>query len=782
MYHNNIFKKFRNITICKSVAVSQGGSLRRLQSRNIPLATDFLIQQRASYPARIMSRPPFQQENQSNNNAEDEESKLLASLGSAVQNMDSYEQDVLKTAELESAPKLEGIGFPTSLKGNLSQVPAMQQILQNVRTQLQQSPHNLALLLKQQIILNMLHTATNDADLCVRPQEEFRQEQERRHRFQRQMNSSNAATQQQQHPSLHATIARKPKVQKKDPPKSVLKTKPSAGLKRSHDDGDGDASPRTAGERLEEIKHGKGVRFAQDVINQKRRRRRIGIQPRKIKSGGNEIDEEEGKDIQKRKKYLKKLRKQRELRRRKIKQKSSNTDDDNDSDGEEHEFIDEDNVASVKTEEHPSDNTGDTTSMQSFTTSQPSPDTNPRQNDEEPTKDMSVTVLCPLCWEDVHVETPVESDRILSEHMNICQSAKTRGQRRSTRTKTTVRYTENDDDNAMFHDTISAPQNQSAAIFIKKVDPCDIGSQLQMATMPINTHDDDDEAFEAKKLIDDDDEMLEVDAAMDENDEEVIAPNNKKRPASFTPSPRPVALDDWDEDDYEDRVDDWIETGVQSMRVMKEQDKTETPPGEHIYDGGLIIPAWVNDRLFPYQRTALQWMWELHRQQAGGIIGDEMGLGKTVQICAFLGSMASSRKLKSILIISPATMLQHWLQEMAKWAPGVRRILIHQSADTDRRSRSISAPMLSAVNQWLKECRHSRLFEAIDEDDLETRPPHSFPGTAFAFVTTYENVRRNPDIWIHHNWSYVVMDEAQKIRNPDADITLVCKVSPGLIY
>jgi DNA excision repair protein ERCC-6 len=138
--------------------------------------------------------------------------------------------------------------------------------------------------------------------------------------------------------------------------------------------------------------------------------------------------------------------------------------------------------------------------------------------------------------------------------------------------------------------------------------------------------------------------------------------------------------------------------------------------------------------------------------------------------------MASSRKLKSILIITPATIMQHWLKELAKWAPGLRRILIHQSADVDRRPRAVSIPLLRSMDQWLKQCRRSRLFEPIDEEDLETRDPASFVGTAYAFITTYENVRRNPDIWTNHHWSYVVMDEAQKIRNPDADVTLVCKV------
>ena len=76
----------------------------------------------------------------------------------------------------------------------------------------------------------------------------------------------------------------------------------------------------------------------------------------------------------------------------------------------------------------------------------------------------------------------------------------------------------------------------------------------------------------------------------------------------------------------------------------------------------------------------------------------------------------------------------------------------------------------------LKSSRKNRLFEVIDEEDLETRDAASFCGTGYVCVTTYENIRRNPDAWINHNWSYVIMDEAQKIRNPDADITLVCKV------
>ena len=43
-----------------------------------------------------------------------------------------------------------------------------------------------------------------------------------------------------------------------------------------------------------------------------------------------------------------------------------------------------------------------------------------------------------------------------------------------------------------------------------------------------------------------------------------------------------------------------------------------------------------------YQKTGVRWMWELHQQQAGGIVGDEMGLGKTIQMIAFLAALSTS--------------------------------------------------------------------------------------------------------------------------------------------
>jgi SNF2 family DNA or RNA helicase len=48
--------------------------------------------------------------------------------------------------------------------------------------------------------------------------------------------------------------------------------------------------------------------------------------------------------------------------------------------------------------------------------------------------------------------------------------------------------------------------------------------------------------------------------------------------------------------------------------------------------GDFVAPGFLYQQLFPFQKTAVQWLTELHEQGTGGIVGDEMGLGKTIQV------------------------------------------------------------------------------------------------------------------------------------------------------
>ena len=91
------------------------------------------------------------------------------------------------------------------------------------------------------------------------------------------------------------------------------------------------------------------------------------------------------------------------------------------------------------------------------------------------------------------------------------------------------------------------------------------------------------------------------------------------------------------DDDYSDDLVDDEESELESGQDDADNESALEDDGEvEEFDGGFQIPTCIYHKLFPYQRTGVKWMWELHCQEAGGIVGDEMGLGKTVQIVAFL--------------------------------------------------------------------------------------------------------------------------------------------------
>ena len=64
-----------------------------------------------------------------------------------------------------------------------------------------------------------------------------------------------------------------------------------------------------------------------------------------------------------------------------------------------------------------------------------------------------------------------------------------------------------------------------------------------------------------------------------------------------------------------------LESDLESDLGSEEEEEEEE---DVVFEGGYRLPADVWNRLFDYQRTAVKWMWELHTQRAGGIIGDEM--------------------------------------------------------------------------------------------------------------------------------------------------------------
>nr|XP_054924320.1 DNA excision repair protein ERCC-6-like isoform X2 [Dermacentor andersoni] len=152
-----------------------------------------------------------------------------------------------------------------------------------------------------------------------------------------------------------------------------------------------------------------------------------------------------------------------------------------------------------------------------------------------------------------------------------------------------------------------------------------------------------------------------------------------------------------------------------------------------------------------YQQTGVRWLWELHRQGCGGIVGDEMGLGKTVQTIAFLAGLRHSHLrtpgdsftgLGPVLLVCPTTVMHQWVREFHCWCPPLRVAILHESG-------SFAGTKESLVKQITKENG--------------------------VLVTSYAGVSKLSRLLLKHDWHYVVLDEGHKIRNPDAQTTLACK-------
>ncbi|KAF6108583.1 ERCC excision repair 6, chromatin remodeling factor [Phyllostomus discolor] len=210
--------------------------------------------------------------------------------------------------------------------------------------------------------------------------------------------------------------------------------------------------------------------------------------------------------------------------------------------------------------------------------------------------------------------------------------------------------------------------------------------------------------------------------------------------------------DDGDEDYYKRRLRRWNKQRLQDRdKCPKLEDDSEESDAE--FDEGFKIPGFLFKRLFKYQQTGVRWLWELHCQQAGGILGDEMGLGKTIQIIAFLAGLSYSKirtrgsnyrfqGLGPTIIVCPTTVMHQWVKEFHTWWPPFRVAVLHETGSSTHKKEKLI--------QDIVHC-HGIL------------------------ITSYSYIRLMQDDISRHDWHYVILDEGHKIRNPNAAITLACK-------
>ena len=91
-----------------------------------------------------------------------------------------------------------------------------------------------------------------------------------------------------------------------------------------------------------------------------------------------------------------------------------------------------------------------------------------------------------------------------------------------------------------------------------------------------------------------------------------------------------------------------------------------------------------------HQIEGLNWLIDLFKCNANGILADQMGLGKTVQSISMLAYMYEVENIRGPhLIVCPLTVTNNWRSEFTKYYPDCKTMLL--SARMDERDAHIEA-------------------------------------------------------------------------------------------
>ena len=139
----------------------------------------------------------------------------------------------------------------------------------------------------------------------------------------------------------------------------------------------------------------------------------------------------------------------------------------------------------------------------------------------------------------------------------------------------------------------------------------------------------------------------------------------------------------------------------------------------------------IGVRLRPYQRAGIHWLNWLSQHYLHGILADDMGLGKTIQtiISMILTRNVDEEDRIHSLIICPKSVVRHWARELIRCSPN------------------------SLVHEYVGSNRNRKVFQ---------------DNRHYTFITTYETATNDIEVLKQVPFRYLVLDEATKIKNPQA--------------
>lgn len=182
----------------------------------------------------------------------------------------------------------------------------------------------------------------------------------------------------------------------------------------------------------------------------------------------------------------------------------------------------------------------------------------------------------------------------------------------------------------------------------------------------------------------------------------------------------------------------WLKTNASLGMELIDRLESHAPSDTHA-PATLDATEWgLNARLYGYQKDGVHFLNLIAKQDLGCILGDEMGLGKTMQVIALVLAERSEGRLPT-LVVAPATLLENWRRELFQFAPSLS-VIVH------------AGPNRAGIVSRLAG------FDVV--------------------ITSYDLAVRDEPMLSAIPWNLLVLDEAQNIKNPDAQRTMAVKKLP----
>lgn len=157
------------------------------------------------------------------------------------------------------------------------------------------------------------------------------------------------------------------------------------------------------------------------------------------------------------------------------------------------------------------------------------------------------------------------------------------------------------------------------------------------------------------------------------------------------------------------------------------------------FDKSTRRPPSFHADLRHYQEAGYRWLHKMDHLGFGACLADDMGLGKTVQVIAFLEHARVYKGGRALLVL-PASLLGNWQREIEKFAPDLSYQVVHSS--------------------------HTK----VDGD-------FKLSDHVFLTMTSY-GMAKKVEAFKDHVWDYLILDEAQGIKNPSTKQSKAIKAIP----